>query len=440
MKIYELNYQKNSAALFSHLVHLPYAILLDSCGVDRFDIMVADPTEVYLGAEGEDPFLIAKQWQQNMALSEVQTIPEELPFTFGVMAYFSYDLSYQLFNLQPQAKKDIHLPTAVVAKYEWSVVSDHQLKKTFFICGKNCSPKKINHLLEVLAKPGFHHKPFTLTQKFFPNLNKLQYAQIFKKVQEHLQAGDCYQINLAQRFSANFAGSPWTAYQHLQKVFPMPMASYLHLPESDVLCFSPERFLRVKDGHVITQPIKGTRPRFSNPKQDQDAAQELLVSLKDQAENIMIVDLLRNDLSKCCLPGSVQVPHLCKLESFNQIHHLVSTVTGILKPDQHPFDLIKHCFPGGSITGAPKKRAIEIIDELEPHQRSLYCGTIAYCDVRGRMDSNIVIRTLLCDRQKIHCYGGGGIVMDSSIDNEFREIQTKIYRLLNQLEEEKIVV
>ena len=148
----------------------------------------------------------------------------------------------------------------------------------------------------------------------------------------------------------------------------------------------------------------------------------------------MIVDLLRNDLSKSCRPGSVNVPKLCALESFPNVHHLVSTVVGQLEEDKHPLDLLRHCFPGGSITGAPKRRAMEIIDQLEPHHRSVYCGSVAFCDVRGRMDSNIAIRTLLCHDNKIHCYGGGGIVHDSTMDNEYKEIQTKISRLLNILE------
>ncbi len=436
MKIYHLNYQPDSAALFSHLVHFPYAFFLDSCGVDRFDIMVADPSRVFLAEKkGDDPFAVAKEWQTEISTIQANSIPEELPFTTGIMAYFSYDLCYELFNLKSKAKRDIELPLAVVAEYHWSIVTDHHRKITYFISQNSCSEKKIASLLELLAKANFHQQQFELTQKFFPNMNKQQYSQAFQKVRQHLEEGDCYQINLAERFTANYAGSPWTAYQHLQKSCPMPMASYLHLPQGDILCFSPERFLQVNNRQVMTQPIKGTRPRFDNPQQDQESARELLFSEKDRAENIMIVDLLRNDLSKCCVPGTVQAPVLCHLESFNQIHHLISTVTGLLAEDQNPFDLLKQCFPGGSITGAPKRRAVEIIDTLEPHQRSIYCGSIVYCDVRGRMDSNIVIRTLICHQQKIHCYGGGGIVIDSSVDSEYHEIQVKIFRLLNKLEE-----
>ena len=208
----------------------------------------------------------------------------------------------------------------------------------------------------------------------------------------------------------------------------------MNMPEGAILCLSPERFLRVNNHQVTTQPIKGTSPRFANPEQDHHSAQTLLASTKDRAENIMIVDLLRNDLGKCCRPGSVKVPQLCALESFANVHHLVSTVTGTLEEGQHPLDLLRHCFPGGSITGAPKRRAMEIIDRLEPHQRSLYCGSMVYCDIRGRMDSNIAIRTLLCNQHKIHCYGGGGIVSDSSMASEYQEIQIKISRLLNILE------
>jgi para-aminobenzoate synthetase component I len=426
MHISQLPYYADAAALFALFAKQPYAVFLDSCGKGRFDIIAANPSHLIITSRHEDPFTLTKQ----RLLTEFATehpdteLLATLPFTIGAIGYFSYDLGYELLRLNPTAIADIALPAAVVGFYDWSITIDHHRRATYLI-----SRQPLDHP-EIAALTA---EDFTITSDFTPNLNQAQYAAAFAQIKHHLYHGDCYQINLAQRFSATYQGSPWTAYQRLRRQNPMPMAAYMNLGDEAILCLSPERFLQVNNGKVITQPIKGTAPRFSEPEQDRQAAQALRASLKDQAENVMIVDLLRNDLSKCCRPSSVQVPRLCALESFSNVHHLVSTITGILETDQHPLDLLRHCFPGGSITGAPKRRAMEIIDQLEPHHRSVYCGSLFYCDARGRLDSNIAIRTLLCSQQRIHCYGGGGIVMDSTWNSEYQEIQHKISHLLKTL-------
>jgi len=433
MYITRLPYQADGATVFAPFAPQPYSVFIDSCGRDRFDIIAANPSQVIVTQEPEeDPFRLAKELLKRESIDyEADQIPEELPFTIGAIGYFSYDLGYPLQQLTPTAKADVGLPSAVIGFYDWSLIIDHKERMTYLISRNPRDP--------VLPQPSAGGHYFTLTSKFLPNLSKTQYAAAFEKIKHHLHAGDCYQINLAQRFSAQYHGSPWAAYQQLRRQNPMPMAAYMNLPEGAILCLSPERFLQVNRGQVITQPIKGTSPRFPHhPNQDQQSAQALLASTKDRAENLMIVDLLRNDLGKCCRPGSIRAPKLCALESFTRVHHLVSTVTGQLEADQHPLDLLRSCFPGGSITGAPKRRAMEIIDQLEPHQRSVYCGSIAFCDIRGRMDSNIAIRTLLCNRRQIHCYGGGGIVNDSTMESEYHEIQTKISHLLNILERESV--
>ncbi len=432
MYISRLPYHADACRLFTPFAEQPYAIFLDSCGRGRFDVIAANPTQTLTVDDiHSDIFHSVKQQLMSKPAPDYSAIPDELPFTIGAMGYFSYDLGFDLAQLTPRSSSDICLPRAVVGFYDWSIVIDHRECITYLISRHDPDHPEIAAIRNGIIRPALTPEGyFSLTENFSPNMHKRQYAAAFSQVKQHIRNGDCYQINLAQRYTAKFTGSPWVAYQRLRAENPVPMGAYIALKDGAVLCLSPERFLQVKNGQVLTQPIKGTSPRFADPVQDQQSMQTLLSSSKDRAENIMIVDLLRNDLGKCCRPGSIQVPKLCSLESFASVHHLVSTITAILEDDQHPLDLLRHCFPGGSITGAPKRRAMEIIDQLEPHRRSLYCGSIAFCDVRGRMDSNIIIRTLLCDGHKIHCYGGGGLVNDSTMESEHAEIQSKISRLL----------
>jgi para-aminobenzoate synthetase component 1 len=211
------------------------------------------------------------------------------------------------------------------------------------------------------------------------------------------------------------------------------MGGYLEVEDWALLSISPERFLRSDGYHAETKPIKGTRPRMSDPEADREQFLALENSTKDKAENLMIVDLLRNDLGRTCEVGSVSVSGLFAIESFSNVHHLVSTVSGNLAAPNDPLDLLMHAFPGGSITGAPKHRAMQIIDELEPHCRELYCGSLLYFDVLGRMDSNILIRSLVAKNGVIRCWGGGGVVADSTAPAEFQEIKDKIGNILNSL-------
>jgi para-aminobenzoate synthetase component 1 len=261
-------------------------------------------------------------------------------------------------------------------------------------------------------------------------MSETQYRAGIASIDNYLRAGDCYQINFAQRFSASYIGSEWLAYQHLTKVNKAPFSSFMRFEQSCVLSLSPERFISVKHRKVVTKPIKGTRKRSEDPDIDAQLASALLTSEKDRAENLMIVDLLRNDLSKHCKPHSVQVPHLFQLESYPAVHHMVSTVVGELKAGSNPFDLLAGAFPGGSITGAPKVRAMQIIQELEPDKRSVYCGSIGYVGIRQDMDTNICIRTLLAEHQTLHCWAGGGIVLDSEAMDEYQESFHKVAKIL----------
>ncbi|SFM54998.1 anthranilate synthase component I family protein [Marinobacter zhejiangensis] len=253
------------------------------------------------------------------------------------------------------------------------------------------------------------------------------------KILDYIVAGDCYQVNLSHRFQARYQGNLWLAYQHLTRRFPTAHSAYVSIDGDPVLSISPESFLEIDQGHVVTRPIKGTRPRGKTPEDDQKLAQDLLTSPKDRAENIMIVDLLRNDLGRFCQPGTIRADQILYLESYRNVHHLVSTVTGELDPAIHPVKALAQGFPGGSITGAPKIRAMEIIRELEVSPRGPYCGSVFAMNPRGDLYSNIAIRTLYARGDTLYCHGGGGIVADSNPDSELQETLDKVGPLMNEL-------
>ena len=273
-----------------------------------------------------------------------------------------------------------------------------------------------------------------LSEGFIAETSWLDYRAAIEKVQSYLLSGDCYQINLARRFQSRFHGDPLFAWARLSSRHPAPHTSFFRIsPEKSVFGCSPERFLRIQDRIITTEPIKGSRPRGDTPEADQALAESLVNSSKDRAENLMIVDLLRNDLGKVCKPGTVITEKLFELRQFSNVQHLVSTIHGTLNEAVSPLEALLACFPGGSITGAPKKRAMEIIAELEPHPRGFYCGSQVVLDSKGNLDSNILIRTFPTDGDRIYCHGGGGIVIDSDPEQEFAESEFKIRALMNAL-------
>jgi len=424
MQIIILPYQKNSADLFKHFAHLPYAMFLDSCDLGRYDIIVAKPIQALIN--GDDIFAEIKKVLSSFQKHQQPSI--ELPFTVGAIGYLGYDTG----RTDGKIPSDILLPDAVVGIYDWSIVVDHQAQKTYLT---TLTQTKQNAVLSQMRNTPIVKKSFSLTTDFESNLTKENYQKAIKTIKKHIVAGDCYQVNFAQRFSATFSGDPWMAYQQLREKNPAPFSAFIRLPQAAILSSSPEEFLKIGNHHVITKPIKGTTKRYSDPVADHVSAEQLLKSEKDRAENVMIVDLLRNDLSRSCVAGSVKVPELCALESFKNVHHLVSTVTGTLKSSETPIDVLRHCFPGGSITGAPKISAMKIIAKLEPHRRSVYCGSIFYHDIFDRLDSNIAIRTVICDRNNIHCYAGGGIVYDSTAESEYEECFAKVGNIIEKLQE-----
>ena len=244
-------------------------------------------------------------------------------------------------------------------------------------------------------------------------------------MKDYIAAGDVYQVNISQRFETVIKHNPWEIYRRLRHVNPSPFSAYLAFPEVSVLSASPEEFLKLENGLLRTRPMKGTRPRGRTDVEDREAASELHASEKDRAENVMIVDLMRNDLGKVCVPSSIDVTEMFTIEKYPTVHQMVSTVTGQPSAGVGPVEVLEACFPGGSVTGAPKIRAMEIIDEIELVQRSIYCGAIGYIGFDGSMLMSIPIRNILVVRNRAYIQGGGGIVADSDPGEEYRESLAK---------------
>jgi para-aminobenzoate synthetase component 1 len=277
---------------------------------------------------------------------------------------------------------------------------------------------------------------FHFSQGFTADQPAEHYRRGVSRVLSYIHAGDCYQVNLSNKYTGGYQGEPYTAFRALCQAVPVPHSAYVNAGSYQVLSISPELFLSIENGNkVISKPIKGTRPRdFTSPENDQRIAESLAAAEKDRAENLMIVDLIRNDLSRFCEPFSVSVPQLFSIESYENVHQLVSTVEGRLQPGNTPLKALLSAFPGGSITGAPKRRAMEIIDDLEPHRRGPYCGSVFRWDFCNNLESNIAIRTLMTDSDgQIHCWAGCGIVADSDPDDEYRESVDKVQKLMNVL-------
>jgi para-aminobenzoate synthetase component 1 len=447
----ELPYRADSASLFEAVADLPWAVFLDSGGhhltQSRYDIIAAEPyatlttrgklTEIHGDAielSREDPVVLLRQYLEFDPGSAC-----DLPFCGGAIGYFSYDLARRFERLPARAEDGEKMPEMAIGIYDWAVVVDH-LEHRSWLVGRGRDPEtdwKWDRLIARFSAPAAERAraPFRITAPVASNLSRGAYAAAFRRVHDYIHAGDCYQINLAQRFAAPATGDPWLAYQALRVINPAPYSAFLNTPYGTVMSASPERFLRLDRGHVETRPIKGTRPRAGHPRLDAELAAELQASAKDRAENVMIVDLLRNDLSKNCEPGSVKVPKLFEVESFATVHHLVSTVTGRLRQGRDALDLLRGCFPGGSITGAPKLRAMQIIEELEPHRRGVYCGAIGYIGCDGNMDLNIAIRTLVYSGGTVRFWAGGGIVADSRLEDEYQETFDKAAAMLRLLQQ-----
>jgi len=460
MRLTPLPYRADSAELFEAIADEPWSVFLDSgrprSTAGRIDILSTRPTTTLVTRGGmteirqfetspagavtlspADPFELLRHYLAADATSAPQP---GLPFAGGAIGYFSYDLARRMERLPNRTLDAEAIPEMSVGIYDWAVLVDHEQQASWLVsAGRDARTAAAwDKLVTLFSKPPLAgaqtpaRRPFQVG-KVSCNFSRQSYRQAFARIQRYISAGDCYQVNLAQRFTAPVSGDHWLGYQALRRLNPAPYSAYLNHPAARILSSSPERFLEVKQGRVETKPIKGTRPRAAAPEADSALARELQTSEKDRAENLMIVDLLRNDLGKVCAPGSVAVPKLFKIESFATVHHLVSTVTGRLAIGGDAVGLLRASFPGGSITGAPKLRAMQIIEELEPNRRGVYCGAIGWLGFNGDMDSNIAIRTLVSSDDRLRFWAGGGLVADSKADDEYQECLDKAAAMLRLL-------
>jgi para-aminobenzoate synthetase component 1 len=353
-----------------------------------------------------------------------------------VAGFLGYEFGRRLERLPAPRRDDLGVPDAWLGAYEWVVAWDHVQGRAWVIArresgeAEKSADKRIRDVVRRMNGPARSPRrapvlPDSPT-RFHSGFTRDEYLQAVERVREYILAGDIFQANLSQRFEAAWREEPFEFYRRLTAVNPAPFAAFFRGEGYAVASASPERFLRVDaDGRVETRPIKGTRPRGETPDADRRLAEELLASEKDRAENVMIVDLLRNDLSKVCRPGSVEVPALCALQSHPTVHHLESIVTGQLEEGRTATDLLRAAFPGGSITGAPKVRAMEILAELEPVARGVYCGAIGWLGRTGAMDTSIAIRTVTLQDGRACFHAGGGIVADSDPASEYQETLDK---------------
>lgn len=358
------------------------------------------------------------------------------PLIGGWMGNIAYEFGYAReprLNALLQAQR---FPLFFAGLYLWIASEDLESGQRYLWVHPALSTAAQEQLADWMQSPAESPaQHWSMTQPFQPTQEADAFRARVDRVRQYIQAGDCYQANLSQSFEGRYDGDPWAAFTALSHANPTPYAAFIRFQGNALVSVSPERFLAIQNKVIETSPIKGTRARGDTPQQDQALAQELLASEKDRAENLMIVDLLRNDLSVNATPGSVQVDKLFALESYRNVHHLVSHIRATLKPDVSPVQALFDAFPGGSITGAPKIRAMEIIRQLEPHTRGPYCGSVFYYGLDGRLDSSIAIRTLLCEADgAITCWGGGGIVDDSEPEAEYQETLAKVQPLMRFLE------
>jgi len=471
-QVEELSPAPDPSKVFENLQGLPHLLFLDSAlkhpQLGRYSYLTGDPFQwiwsrgrhTYVSNEPEpppeaDPFTILAERLRLWRTEPVSALP---PFQGGAAGMFGYDLCHHLERLPRPPIDDFPIPDLAVGFYDWVVAFDHLEKRAWIVSTgfpetspdrrRRRAQNKIREIRHRLA--GWKNRPCLRRdvdcsalsphysvlrhQQLMSNFSRPDYLEAVRRAIEYIHAGDCFQVNLAQRLLYPWRKPPAELYRRLRRCNPAPFAAYLDMGDFALASASPERFLRVEKGEVQTCPIKGTRPRSDNPAEDEAQARQLLASGKDRSENIMIVDLLRNDLGRVCQYGSIQVPDVCRLESYEYVHHLVSEVRGRLRAGLGPIDLLRAAFPGGSVTGAPKIRAMEIIAELEPTSRGPYCGSLACLGFDGSMDSSILIRTCTVGGGWVQFPVGGGIVADSDPEREYEETWHKAEGIIRALD------
>jgi para-aminobenzoate synthetase component 1 len=460
--IAEIHMAPDAAWCFEAFAPRPYSFFLDS-GMDakklgRYSFMGSDPFLV-LRSRGNSVSLIRDgveevRWGnpfdilgELLKLYSIDGSKVSVPFTGGAVGYFSYDLGHIIERLPSRAVDDLNLPECYLGFYDAVVAFDHLENKTYLISTgfpELDEKKRLRRAEErlqelrsrvMLAAPPAEMAPITSVKAAVlkANFTHADYLEAVAKAREFICAGDIFQVNLSQRFETELHTPPYELYKRLRQINPAPFANYFNFDGVSIVGASPERYLKVRGDCVETRPIKGTKPRGKTPEADRTLGESLFKSAKDRAENIMIVDLQRNDIGRVCRYGTVKVTELAILETYPTVFHLTSTVVGQLREGKSLIDLLKATFPGGSITGAPKVRAMEIIDELEPTRRSVYTGSLGYLSFGGDMDLNIVIRTIIIKDGKAYFQVGGAIVYDSEPESEYIETLDKGRALMRAL-------
>jgi len=441
---------------FEYIKDRPYSFFLDS-GMDveklgRYSFMGSDPFLV-LRSRGNDIEIIRGDHIERLSgnpfdvldnlLGEyrIETASLPVPFAGGAVGYLAYDLCHFIERLPSTAVDDLELPECYFGFYDAVIAYDHLENKVYIIStglpeqAKAQESKKAARLAELkqrLSTPvaADREGDAKISVDLKCNFTHRAYLDAVQACREYIMAGDIFEVNLSQRFDADLPIQPYELYRRLRTINPAPFACYLGFDGIDIVSASPERFIKLTGDLVETRPIKGTRPRGADPAEDQAIAKDLVNSYKDRAENVMIVDLERNDLGRVCRYGSVNVRELLVLEKYATVFQLVSTVEGRLWEGKNCIDLIKATFPGGSITGAPKVRSMEIIDELEPTRRSVYTGNIGYIGFNGDLDLNIAIRTFIVRNKRAYFQVGGAVTYDSDPEGEYMETLDKAKALL----------
>jgi len=455
---------------FLRLSHLPHILFLDGVGgpadLRRYSFVTAAPFvwttswrglvhDSFTGHWKTNPFSVLHGWLSNC---RAETLPGLPPFQGGVAGLFGYDLCHHIERLPRPPRDEFASRDLAVGVYDWVVSFDHARRRAWVISTglqegdpskrPTRAARRLNFVEGLLTDaaavlPPRPAAPYTINPGpvyplpgapgVFSNFDRPGYLNAVRRAVEYTHAGDCFQVNLSQRLLHRADVHPLELYRRLRERNPAPFAGYFDMGDFVIASASPERFLRVENGEVETRPIKGTRPRGATPEEDRRQLDDLLHSAKDRAENVMIVDLLRNDLGRVCAYGSVRVPAVCRPETYEHVHHLVSEVVGKLRPGLTAVDLLRAAFPGGSVTGAPKVRAMEIIAELEPTARGPYCGSLGYIGFDGSMDTNILIRTFTAGRGWLQFPVGGGVVADSVPEDEYAETMHKAEGMLRAL-------
>lgn len=446
--------------LIQLLQRFDFPIWLDSAKAtkgQRYSFLAAQPLlylqhryeEVYIYHEDgsievqqKPPLEVFAKYEERYTRQYQQTFP----FHGGWLGFLSYDFHQQLEKIPQTTIDDLQTPTMGLGLYDGVFVYDHVQDCLFITAlgiGEQTAQERVDYWQRHLKQMAFQQSEISYDAQSIPvgdDVTSTSYAQAFTRLKHYIEQGDLYQMNLTHRLQMPLTEDPLQLYLRLRTINPAPFAAFLQFSETTFACSSPERFIQVQDGLIMTRPIKGTRKRGTDAESDQQLKRELWESEKDRAELLMIVDLERNDLAKIAEPGSVQVPELYTIETYPTVFHLVSTVTAQLRHEVTPAEIIAATFPGGSITGAPKIRAMEVIDELEVHRRGIYTGSIGYIDCNRNLDFNIVIRTIVCHNQQAYFHVGGGIVWDSTVDFEYEETFQKAAALIAAVQKRKDAV